>query len=342
MMKSSLGLAMLLPAWAAAQGYLENPQPNAIESGIGLISGWHCTAKDVTIYVNGAYVGRSGVGSLRPDTTALCSGKSENGFSLLYNFNALPPGTHRIDVYVDGTLFGTRAFRSLRSGGVEFLQGVAREVQVDNFPVQGSTATLTWSQAKQSFVVTGFVQPASPQSDACSKTAMVSGTWSFHYTVVSPFTGRFGFTGNPVGTGEPDLPCMLMGTDEFGNRDVSAFYVISMGEWLFLDQGPLFDRAFFMKMTTPTRLDGRYYQSKAGSLISSAYTAYALKTVGGSVQPGVLSAPLPADDVSLQELEQAEEAVVAPLQAPQGPMPDAQRLLERARQWLRLHSPAHR
>jgi hypothetical protein len=339
--QATLGLALLLlPAWAAAQGYLENPQPNVIESGIGLISGWHCTARDVTVYVNGTYIGRSGVGSLRTDTTALCGGKSENGFSLLYNFNVLPPGEHRIEVRVDGAPFTTRTFRTVRSGGVEFLQGVAREVQVENFPVQGSTATLTWSQAKQSFVVTGFVQPATPQSDACNKTAMATGTWSFHYTVVSAFSGRFSFSGTPVATGDPDFPCMLMGTDEYGNRDVSASYIISLGEWLFLDQGSLFDRAFLMRMTTPTRMDGRYHQYKSGSFISGAYTAYALKTAGGSGQPGVLSVPLPPDELSQQQLEQAEQAVVAPLQVPQTPPPDVRRMLERARDWLRHLGPA--
>jgi len=343
MKKTTWGACLLAPALAAAQGYLENPQPDAVESGIGIVSGWHCTARDVSIYVDGVYAGRSGVGSLRPDTRALCGGRAETGFSLLYNFNELPPGAHRIDVHVDGRLFASRSFRSVRSGGVPFLQGVAREVKVEGFPTQGSTATLTWSQARQGFVVTGFDQPAGPQSEACEKTALVAGTWSFHYTVVSAFSGRFNLPQGLVATGNADFPCMLRGTDESGNRDVTATYVLSLGEWMFIDEGPSFERVFVMKMTTPTRLDGRYYQSISGNLVSSAYAAHALKTASAGGRPGVLQAPaVPADEGAARALEQAEDAALATLRPAEPAPPDLQRIVEQTRHWLRLGEPGAR
>lgn len=150
-----LGLAaMLLPGVVLAQGNLENPANGATESGIGIISGWHCTASSIEVVINGASRGNTFTGSRRADTSSIC-GKNENGFSLLINFNNLSPGTHNIKAYGDGVLFADYNFNTIRSGGLQFLQGASRQVQVPDFPAPGQSTTLQWSEAKQSFVVTG-------------------------------------------------------------------------------------------------------------------------------------------------------------------------------------------
>lgn len=135
-------------------GNLENPVANSTESGIGLVSGWHCTAKDVTVRIDGVDLGRSGVGSIRNDTTSIC-GQPNTGFSLLYNFNKLEPGLHTVEVFADGQPLASRQFRSVRSGGEPFLQNVEKNTTISDFPSPGSSVSVTWSQAKQSFVVTG-------------------------------------------------------------------------------------------------------------------------------------------------------------------------------------------
>lgn len=149
--------ALLLTASHAQanQGNLENPVAGTIESGIGIVSGWHCTANTVTVFIDGTDLGESGVGSIREDTESIC-GHSNTGFSLLYNYNSLQPGPHQIEVYTDGALLETRQFNSVQSGGVPYLDGVSKTVEVADFPSIGSRATLTWSQAKQSFVVSGI------------------------------------------------------------------------------------------------------------------------------------------------------------------------------------------
>ena len=38
---------------AAATSNLENPQPASRQSGIGVVSGWHCTASKIEIEVDG-------------------------------------------------------------------------------------------------------------------------------------------------------------------------------------------------------------------------------------------------------------------------------------------------
>ncbi|MGD9945192.1 MAG: hypothetical protein AB7L76_10550 [Burkholderiaceae bacterium] len=148
-----------LPFAAVAQGtpppgFLENPVEGSVESGIGLVSGWHCTAKQIRVTIDGTDLGTSGVGSIRNDTAAIC-GHPNTGFSLLYNYNKLSPGLHTISVYADGALLETRQFYAVRSGGVPYLEGANREVEVADFPQAGTSTTLRWSQAKQSFVVVG-------------------------------------------------------------------------------------------------------------------------------------------------------------------------------------------
>ncbi|MBN9425973.1 MAG: hypothetical protein J0H09_05650 [Burkholderiales bacterium] len=149
---SSAGLC--LPMLAAAQGNLENPVAGSTESGIGVVSGWHCTAKEITVFVDGASLGKSGVGSARNGTAGIC-GHANTGFSLLYNYNLPEPGAHGIAVYADGQLLERRTFNTVRSGGVPFLEGKSATATIQNFPVNGKATALRWSQAKQSFVVVG-------------------------------------------------------------------------------------------------------------------------------------------------------------------------------------------
>lgn len=165
-MLSGIRLKMMLcallasaPALALANGYLENPQPDAVESGLGVISGWHCTANEVEIFIDGKSIGSTGVGSLRADTAATC-GHSESGYALLYNFNNAEPGRHEIKLFVDGELLDTRYFNTVRSGGVPYLAGRSAQATIDNFPAPGKATRVEWSQAKQSFVVVGSADMA--------------------------------------------------------------------------------------------------------------------------------------------------------------------------------------
>lgn len=55
-----------------AQGVLENPVAGSIESGIGIVSGWHCTASQIRVTIDGVDLGTTGVGSIRNDTAGIC------------------------------------------------------------------------------------------------------------------------------------------------------------------------------------------------------------------------------------------------------------------------------
>jgi len=152
LMKSIACGVLLTPLVAMATGYLENPQPGAVQSGLSVISGWHCTAKEVEVFVDGVSIGGTGVGSVRDDAVSVC-GHNQSGYAVLYNYNIPEPGEHTIQVYADGALLDTRKFATIRSGGVPFLSGKSASATIANFPENGRTTTVEWSQAKQSFVV---------------------------------------------------------------------------------------------------------------------------------------------------------------------------------------------
>ncbi len=146
---------------ALAAGALENPQPGAIESGIGVVSGWNCQATAITIQVDNAPPVAAPYGSLRADTSTICGGNVATGFSYLINYNTLAAGSHTINAYADGALFGTATFDVANLGG-EFLAGKAGEYYLPNFPAYGTRTRVTWQESKQNFVVTGSDTQVAP------------------------------------------------------------------------------------------------------------------------------------------------------------------------------------
>ena len=144
--------AALFAGGACAVGNLENPQNGAVESGIAAITGWHCTARTIELSIDGIVLGNAGTGTPRADTAGVC-GRSDTGFSYLYNYALLKGGTHRVDAYADGALFASAKFDVGFLGG-EFLTGLAASHFVPDFPAKGFGTHLAWSQSKQNYVVT--------------------------------------------------------------------------------------------------------------------------------------------------------------------------------------------
>lgn len=135
-------------------GNLENPQPGGWEAGIGAITGWHCTSRSIEVRVDGVSLGLAGAGTSRDDTLPVC-GHSDTGFSLLFNYNLLQGGTHKVDAYADGVLFGSAIFQ-VGYLGSEFLTGLSAAHTIADFPIKGQGTRLEWQQSKQNFVVTGM------------------------------------------------------------------------------------------------------------------------------------------------------------------------------------------
>lgn len=140
---------------AQVQGNLENPAPDGKESGIGLISGWHCGAGRIEVSFDGGPPKQAAYGTSRADTASVC-GDTDNGFGLLYNYNLLGPGTHTARIYADGELFATRTFTVTTLGG-EFRTGLGGSYLLPDFPSQGQGAVVAWQESKQNFVIEEMV-----------------------------------------------------------------------------------------------------------------------------------------------------------------------------------------
>lgn len=154
-----LPFAISFSGLSYAQGNLENPVAGATESGISVISGWHCSAQIISITVDGVDFGKAGSGTNRFDTEPVC-GHYKTGFSRLYNWNVLEPGSHTINVYADGTLLSSRQFFTVRSAGQPFSTGLIKTTTALDFPAPGMTTQLEWREAKQEFVVTKIISQA--------------------------------------------------------------------------------------------------------------------------------------------------------------------------------------
>lgn len=135
-------------------GYLGTPVADTTVSGVGVISGYHCTSKDIDVYVDGVWAGKAGAGTRLLGTQGVC-GRTDTGYSILYNFNNLANGLHVITVSADGIPQDAHAFTTVKSGGIPWLTGASRIVTVPDFPTPGTTSVIQWVQSYQNFLITG-------------------------------------------------------------------------------------------------------------------------------------------------------------------------------------------
>ena len=238
--KVSALLMGLFSVTAWAQAALENPAANSTESGIGIISGFHCSSKNISFKLNGQDIGKAGTGTDRGDTQGLC-GRSDTGFSLLFNFNLLEPGRHSLSMFADGQLFETRSFISTRSAGQEFAQGKSKTILIPDFPQTGHSTRLDWVTAKQAFVVTdsGLFAAA---NHACDLTQALHGVWDLGGTSLTFNRDKMTRIQDP----QSAAPCTIV-ADESNNIDTYAVsYTPDFQQYVFLKLGTVTGVAYMM------------------------------------------------------------------------------------------------
>ncbi|MBY0275828.1 hypothetical protein K2Z84_10825 [Candidatus Binatia bacterium] len=153
---SALAGTLAVAATAVAQSVLENPSPGSVKSGIGVLSGWKCSAGGptaITLTIDDTTTFQAAYGTGRADTIPVC-GDADNGFGVLFNFGLLADGEHEI-VARDGGVEFARATFSTSRFGVSFLVGASGTSFVRDFPSAGQGAFLVWEEASQSFQVGG-------------------------------------------------------------------------------------------------------------------------------------------------------------------------------------------
>lgn len=147
-------VANFAPVAPAGTGLLGTPVDLSTVSGVGVISGYHCSSKDIDVYIDGTWAGKAGAGTRLLGTQGVC-GRTDTGYSILYNFNNLTNGMHVITVSADGIPLDSHTVWTFRSGGIPWLTNVSRTITVPDFPTAGRTAILEWVQSYQNFLITG-------------------------------------------------------------------------------------------------------------------------------------------------------------------------------------------
>ncbi len=117
------------------------------------MSGRACQAGNVELVIDGTIRLQAGYGTGREDTRAACN-DTDNGFSLLVNWNLLSKGTHTLAVVIDGSEVANVPF-TVTILGVQFLTGVSGGCSVADFPQPGKTTNVRWDEGVQRFGIIG-------------------------------------------------------------------------------------------------------------------------------------------------------------------------------------------
>ncbi len=136
------------------RGVLENPPANSFQSGIGVVSGWKCSAGIITARFDGFIDVQASYGTARGDTRTVCNDDGNNGFGILVNWNNLGPGVHTVEILDNGRFFAS-ATVTVTTFGTDFLSGASGTCTVTNFPSPGRNTILEWQQSSQNFAIRG-------------------------------------------------------------------------------------------------------------------------------------------------------------------------------------------
>ena len=134
---------------------LENPTPYSFRSGISAISGWACDAEEIVIEINGEPL-TAAYGTVRGDTAEVC-GDTDNGFSLLWNWNNLGDGTHTARALIDGVPFAQSCV-TVTTFGDEMLGDEEKatftrdfvQAALDRYDREGREATIAYYNSQAS------------------------------------------------------------------------------------------------------------------------------------------------------------------------------------------------
>ena len=168
----SLVLSLSAPHAVFAQATLENPQPGSFQSGIGIISGWACTANRIDIEIVGRATLQAAYGTARDDTAAAC-GDTNNGFGILVNWNLLPDGNYTVRALRDNVEFAqVTVIVSTLGLNQQFANGLSGESQLPNFPQSGDTTRIRWQESIQNFSIIGATESPASGTPSSPRTAL--------------------------------------------------------------------------------------------------------------------------------------------------------------------------
>lgn len=209
---STLVLGFGTPQSLWAQANLENPEDRSYQSGIGVISGWKCTANRIDIVVDDRVTVQAPYGTLRGDTQAVY-GDANNGFGYLVNWNNLGDGQHTLRVLADGVEFAHVTF-TVVTLGQDFLRGASRTKPLG---FAGCQVALQWQESLQNFAIV--------DERACFQS--LHGRWEF--VTMTPAGQRRDHYLLPEFITDESLEIdAILGTDLDDNGPAAIFHVVDL------------------------------------------------------------------------------------------------------------------
>ena len=149
LLRLCFSLVILVPALVHA-ATLENPRNGSFYSGIGVISGWKCTATgQLTVRFNDGDPIPLAYGNVRADVRNAGACRSTHvGFVSIMNWAELGDGTHTAVVYDNGVEFARSTF-TVATTGEPYVTGAEGECRVPDFPAPGESTPFAWNQSTQ-------------------------------------------------------------------------------------------------------------------------------------------------------------------------------------------------
>ena len=145
---------------------LENPANGSFYSGLGVISGWKCTANGpLTVRFNGGAPLPLAYGNARADVrNAGACPSAQVGFVSIMNWAELGDGEHTAVVYDDGGAFARSTF-TVATTGEPYVAGAEGECRVSDFPAPGETMPFAWNEATQHLEMVGVGGQKEPEEE---------------------------------------------------------------------------------------------------------------------------------------------------------------------------------
>ena len=147
-----LAMVYLITITATLQAaVLESPNQGVNLSGIGFISGWKCSATDITITINDGEHLVVAMHQERADLIGVC-GSTRHGFIKQVNWAwpIISDGKHVIVAYDEGVEFDRVEF-TVGTLGEEFVTGLERRTVIEGFPSPNEYTVMEWNQSTQHF-----------------------------------------------------------------------------------------------------------------------------------------------------------------------------------------------
>lgn len=166
--KTYLSLAALtFSSVTFSQFNFESPAESSIESGVGVVRGWACNAEKIQVIFDDKETLDLPYGGDRPDTNSICNNDGKNGFGSVIFWPTHGEGQHTADLLIDDEIVTSVTFM-VSGASSDFIKGISGNVTAKDFPSEGSSKNLIWSQANQNFV---FAQdPPKPSATPEAKT----------------------------------------------------------------------------------------------------------------------------------------------------------------------------